>query len=102
MKIFNYSDLPVVIRGVPIEDTVIHLPDSIERWHVQHNGVDFIPSSTDQRNVHLTIHQRGTVGEYKYNTEIFDVPDVTNFVLLFIAFFGFMMLTRLIQKLKLR
>jgi len=102
LKIYNYTDLPVVIRNIPIDDREIYIPESIERWHVQHNGVDFIPSSDYERNVVVTIHQRGQVGEYKYNTETFEVPNVFPYVGLFVAFFGFMIITRLIQKIKIR
>lgn len=102
MKILNYSDLPVTIRNVPITDTEIYLPESIERWHVQHNGLDFIPPSSNERNIVLTIHNSGQANQYKYNTEVFSMPDIWVWIGTFISFFSFFLLVRLIQKIKTR
>lgn len=102
MKIFNYSDLPVVIRNVAIDDREIYLPESIERWHIQHNGIDFIPPSSDERNVVMTIHNAGTANQYQYRTETFSTPDIWVWIGLMISFFSFYVIVRLIQKIRTR
>ena len=69
MKIINYSDKPVYIKTVPIEDTEIYIPPYFERWIVKHNNQDFIPPSYDDRNIILTIRNTGVADQYVYKSE---------------------------------
>ena len=102
MKIINYSDKPVYIKTVPIEDTEIYIPPYFERWIVKHNNQDFIPPSYDDRNIILTIRNTGVADQYVYKSEEFTFPNVFPLLGVFMAFFGFFIVIKLIQKIRTR
>ena len=100
MKIFNYSDKPVVINGVPIHEHLIHIDNSIQRHFVTHNGREFLSSHlTDDRNLIFSIINHPN-GSYNYREQNFAVPNIWLWIGVFLTFFSFMFLTRVIQKLK--
>ena len=102
MKVFNYSDQPIYIKTVPIDDVEVYIPPYFERWIVKHNGQDFLPPSSSDRNVILTIRNTGQPDSYVYRTEEFLTPNIYPWVGLFITFFGFWFMIKIIQKIKTR
>ncbi len=103
MKIYNYSDEPVVIDGSTISDREIILPTNYDRNIVTHNGSMFLfNAKTTDSNVIYTItnHRSGNDGHYRIKTESFQTPPIYLYIGIFISFFSFFLLVRLIQKLK--
>lgn len=100
MKIYNYSDQPVYVHGVAYDGHIEHLYLGIQRYNVVHNNRHFINSVGTERNAIYTITNTNT--GYKYKIDYIDVPNVFPYVGLFVAFFGFMLVVRLIQKIKSR
>lgn len=101
MKIFNYSDKPVVIGGVPTHEHVIYINNSMQRHIVTHNNKQFLnPHSTTDRNIIYSINNHPN-GSYDYREQNLSVPDVWLWVSIFITFFGFYFVTRILQKIKL-
>ena len=101
MKIYNYSDLPVEIGGIPIDDHIIHLDNGINIWQVRHDGVAFLPPSDEDRNLIFTI-TKNSYGTYSIKQDEFAVPNIYPWVGLFITFFGFWLMIKIVQKIKSR
>ena len=100
MKIFNYSDKPVIINGVEVSDHLVHLDNSIQRHYVTHNGTSFLSHhTTSDRNVIYTILNKND-NSYLYRTDEVGVPDVFFWVSIFFTFFGFWFVMKISQKLK--
>jgi hypothetical protein len=101
LKIYNYTDLPVVIHGRDYEGHIYYLYNDIERWNLKHNGQDFVTASSNDRNVVYTITQNNA-GGYKYKMDSYPLPDIWVWVGTLVSFFSFFLLVRLIQKIKTR
>ena len=101
MKIFNYSDKPVEIGGVPVTDHIIHLDNDVNIWQVRHDGVAFIPPADEERNIVFTI-TKNSYGTYSIKQDEFSVPDIWTWVTIFLTTFSFWLSVRIIQKLKTR
>ena len=100
MKIFNYSDKPVVINGVDINDHLIHIDNSILKSNITHNGNSFITHHNEERNIIYTITKNPAQTNYQYRSDVFSVPDVWLWVSIFITFFGFYFLIQNTTKIK--
>jgi hypothetical protein len=100
MKIFNYSDKPVVIGGIPNDDHIIHLDNGVSIWQVRHDDKAFIPPSDEDRNLVFTITNL-TYGGYSIKQDEYTVPDIWLWVSVFLTFFTFYFVIRVFQKIKL-
>ena len=101
MKIFNYSDTPVIINGVSITDHLIHLDNGIPKSHVTHNGVRFLGDFQTDRNIIYTI-TNDSGGGYIFRSDVLEVPNIYPWVGLYITFFGFWLMIKIVQKIKTR
>jgi hypothetical protein len=99
MKIYNYSDKPVVINGVSRDEHILHLHSAIPTGNVNHDGKSFLPSTTDDRNIIFTI--TNSTDGYSYREDEFSVPDVWTWITIFLTFFSFYFVVRILQKIKL-
>ena len=100
MKVYNYSDKPVVIKGAEIKDTEFFLPAHMERWIVKHNNQDFIPPTSSNRNAIVTIRNTGQPDSYSYKTIEYKTPDIWVWIGVFLTFFSFYFWIRIVQKIK--
>ena len=101
MKIYNYSDKPVVINGVAIHDHLIHMDNSIQRFYIKHNNYSFVTRHTEERNIIYTILNEDSGTGYVYRSDIIKAPDIWVWVSVFITFFSFYFVIRVLQKIKL-
>lgn len=105
MKIYNYSDLPVVINRVSIDEREIYLHNAIPRFHITHNGNPFIPNhDTDDRNVvmYITKHPSISNPSYQYRSETFNTPPVAWYASLVVISISYLLIIKILQKLKTR
>ena len=103
MKIFNYSDKPVLINGIEVSDHIVHLDNSIQRHFVKHDGRTFLtPHTTGERNMIYTILNNSSNTGYEYRNDSVGVPDVFFWVSIFFTFFGFWFVMKITQKIKTR
>ena len=101
MKIYNYSDIPVIFDGVAITEKEIVLPQTIVKSRVTHNGHRFLTTHNDDRNSIFTIS--GDSSYYRYSEQNFPLPDIELVLVpLMISVFGFVVLIKIAQKLKTR
>lgn len=102
MKIYNYSDKPVVIAGVPTHEHVIYINNSMQRHFITHNGQQFLDSHHDSdRNLIFSINNHPN-GSYDYREQNLATPNIFPWVGLFITFFGFWLMIKIVQKIKTR
>lgn len=101
MKIYNYSDLPIEIGGVPNFHHIIHLDNEINPWQVKHNGQNFLPLVNEDRNIIYTITKQ-TWGGYNIAKDEFAPPNIFPWVGMFILFFGFFLMVKIAQKFRTR
>jgi hypothetical protein len=99
MKIYNYSDKPIQINGVPRDEHILFLNASIPEWNVKHNNHVFLPTRDEDRNIVTTIYKLPS-GSYSYRHDNFSTPDVWLWVSIFLTFFSFHFILRIIQKIK--
>ena len=100
MKVYNYSDKPVVINGVEIHDHLIHIDNSIQRFYVKHNEYAFLTKHTEERNLIYTIVNDSDGSGYSYRSDMINVPDVWVWVGIFLTFFSFHIVLRIVQKVR--
>lgn len=100
MKIFNYSDQPVVIGGVPTHEHVIYINNNMQKQHVTHNGKQFLNAHhSNDRNIIYSINNHPN-GSYDYREQNLSVPDVWIWISIFLTFFSFYFCIRIVQKIK--
>jgi hypothetical protein len=100
MKINNYTDIPIMINGIPVTSEQVTLNNEIRKPFVTHNGFEFLSNhNTDSRNVEYFIISDGSTG-FKYMQENYDFPDLVLYITIFFAFWGFHLFIRIIQKIK--
>jgi hypothetical protein len=102
LKIYNYSDTPIIIKGAVINDREITIPSHFERWIVKHNGQDFIPPTSSDRNVIMYIRNTGQPDTFVYKTDSYSIPDIWVWVGTLVSFFSFFIIVRVIQKIRTR
>ena len=100
MRVYNYSDKPVVINGVPINTHIIHLDTAISPGNVLHNGTTFLPNHDQDRNSVFTIMNTGT--GYAYREDVYSNPPVWWFSSILIVSIGYLMLIKVMQKIRAR
>lgn len=101
MKIYNYSDKPVVIGGIPTHEHVIYINNSMQRHMVIHNDKQFLSTNvrTADRNIIYSINNHPN-GSYDYREQNLKTPDIWVWVSVFLTFFSFYFVIRIVQKLK--
>lgn len=100
LKIYNYSDKPIIINGVSRDEHTLHLNSSIPLVNVKHDGISFLPQTSQDRNVIFTI--TNTSEGYSYIEDHMSIPDVWMWISIFFTFFAFHFLIRIAQKLKMQ
>ena len=102
MRIYNYSDIPLVIRGKTYTDKEFFMPENYREMFVHHNG-QFIGGGTanDPKGywTHLYITQ-GDDGTIKYHKYDMSPPDILSTTLLLVSAVGFCLIIKIIQKIK--
>ncbi len=102
MKIYNYSDLPVVIGNQSINSEFIRLSNDIRKPFVTHNGFQFTSNqNTEDRNIIYTIITKPD-GSYGYMEDIIEPPNIYPVIGILFLSFAFLILIKLVQKLKTR
>ena len=105
MKIYNYSDLPLIIDGSTVTHHEVNLPTNYDRNLVTHNDVQFLNNANSKNNnvvYMITQHRSGNEGHYRIKLETYEVPNIWLWAGIFLSFFSFFFLVRIMQKLKLR
>lgn len=99
MKIINYTDTPVYIKGIPHSQEVMFLPEDYKLIHISHDGTYLGGGSHNPEWTHLYIlpEQGGTVKYFKYD---FAPPDITIITLAFLSTIAFLFLIKIVQKLR--
>lgn len=99
MRVFNYSDRPVQIMGVPHDDIEINIPyEGFDSTMITHHTKTFNQISQHQ---YLTIYNDQSLQDgYAYRITEPTVPDITIFSLILISTIGFHLLIKIIQKVK--
>ena len=98
MKVYNYTNIPVYYRDDPIPDNVNPIIiDRINYGHWTHNGQK-INNDGEHDKLYIMPHWNDN---YQYDYTATDIPDVWLWVSIFLTFFGFYFVTRILQKIKL-
>lgn len=106
MRIYNYSDVPVIINGNEVSDTEIYLPNNINyaQRDIKHNGIQVAPDfdSESNRNLQFTItNHRSNLGDYTITQMDISPPEISSWAFTYFLFFGFYFMVRIMQKIKL-
>ena len=105
MKIFNYSDTPVMVDGKLSSEVEICLTPTFPRQAISHNGFMFVhnsASTTQSNNAHYYITNHRNGNGYRYKVEEYAVPNIFLWASIFFMFCGTFFLIRVIQKIKTR
>lgn len=99
MRIYNYSDKPVLIKGVPINDIEINIPyEDFNKNMVTHHTKTF---NHIQQHHYLTIfNSTEQPNGYAYRITEHKLPDISAFSLILIATISFHLLVKIIQKVR--
>lgn len=86
-----------------VDDIEIYLqPNMFYASWIQHNGVQIFDPNTEPRNKVLTIRDNISTGGYIYEEMSLEPPNIYPWVGLFITFFGFWLMIKIVQKIKTR
>lgn len=99
MRIFNYTDKPVIINGIPMEGNEIKITDeSFERSEIGHHTKSF---HTLEQHHYLHIYQNpNRPNGYEYRLTEHPLPNIATFSFILVSTIALHLLVKIIQKLR--
>ena len=97
MKIYNYTNTPVLYRGEPIPNHIVPIEwNKVGYGYWEHNGQQLYYTGEYDK---LYIHPHWN-GNFQYDYQATDLPPVWIWVSIFLTFFSFFFVLRIVQKIK--